>query len=65
MSRWMDDAVEDYLTDLAGTEHSDPVLEEMEAGRPSTDSHRGARHRPVPRTRRPLGRGPPRALRIA
>jgi caffeoyl-CoA O-methyltransferase len=31
MSRWMDDAVEDYLTDLAGTEHSDPVLEEMEA----------------------------------
>lgn len=31
MSRWMDDAVEDYLTDLAGIEHSDPVLAEMEA----------------------------------
>lgn len=27
----MDDAVEDYLTDLAGTEHSDPVLVDMEA----------------------------------
>ena len=31
MSRWMDDAVEDYLTDLARTEHEDPVLVEMEA----------------------------------
>jgi predicted O-methyltransferase YrrM len=27
----MDDAVENYLTDLAKTEHDDPVLEEMEA----------------------------------
>lgn len=27
----MDDAVEQYLTDLAGTEHDDPVLVEMEA----------------------------------
>jgi caffeoyl-CoA O-methyltransferase len=27
----MDDAVEDYLTDLARTEHEDPVLVEMEA----------------------------------
>jgi predicted O-methyltransferase YrrM len=27
----MDDAVEDYLTDLAKTEHDDPVLTEMEA----------------------------------
>ncbi|WP_165368129.1 O-methyltransferase, partial [Phytoactinopolyspora endophytica] len=31
MSRWMDDKVEGYLTDLAGTEHDDPVLTEMEA----------------------------------
>src|SRR5262245_10979215 len=31
MSRWMDDAVEAYLTGLAETEHSDPVLVEMEA----------------------------------
>ena len=31
MSRWMDDAVEDYLTDLARTEHEEPVLVEMEA----------------------------------
>jgi caffeoyl-CoA O-methyltransferase len=31
MSRWMDDDVEAYLTDLAGTEHGHPVLEEMEA----------------------------------
>ena len=31
MSRWMDDAVENYLTDLAGVEHADPVLVEMEA----------------------------------
>jgi caffeoyl-CoA O-methyltransferase len=31
MSRWMDDAVENYLTELAETEHSDPVLLEMEA----------------------------------
>src|SRR2546423_13819683 len=30
MSRWMDDAVEQYLTDLATTEHDDPVLVEME-----------------------------------
>jgi caffeoyl-CoA O-methyltransferase len=27
----MDNAVEDYLTDLAGAEHDDPVLEDMEA----------------------------------
>lgn len=27
----MDDAVEEYLTELAGTEHDDPVLGEMEA----------------------------------
>ena len=27
----MDDAVEGYLTELAGTEHGDPVLEDMEA----------------------------------
>ena len=27
----MDDAVDDYLTTLAGTEHDDPVLTEMEA----------------------------------
>ncbi len=27
----MDDAVEAYLTELAGTEHADPVLEDMEA----------------------------------
>jgi predicted O-methyltransferase YrrM len=27
----MDDAVENYLTDLAKTEHDDPVLDEMEA----------------------------------
>lgn len=27
----MDDAVEQYLTDLAGQEHGDPVLDEMEA----------------------------------
>jgi predicted O-methyltransferase YrrM len=27
----MDDAVESYLTDLAKTEHEDPVLVEMEA----------------------------------
>src|SRR5512133_3549160 len=31
MSRWMDDAVENYLTELARTEHEDPVLVEMEA----------------------------------
>lgn len=31
MSRWMDDAVEDYLTGLAETEHSNPVLDDMEA----------------------------------
>jgi caffeoyl-CoA O-methyltransferase len=31
MSSWMDDAVEQYLTDLAGREHGDPVLDEMEA----------------------------------
>jgi len=30
MSRWMDDSVEAYLTGLAETEHSDPVLTEME-----------------------------------
>ncbi len=30
MSRWMDDAVEQYLTDLAGVEITDPVLVEME-----------------------------------
>ena len=27
----MDDAVEDYLTELARTEHEEPVLVEMEA----------------------------------
>src|SRR5678816_1337553 len=31
MSRWMDDAVESYLTELAKTEHEEPVLVEMEA----------------------------------
>src|SRR4051812_39469493 len=31
MSRWMDDAVEDYLTALAEVEHDDPLLDEMEA----------------------------------
>jgi caffeoyl-CoA O-methyltransferase len=31
MSRWMDDAVEEYLTQLARTELDDPVLNEMEA----------------------------------
>lgn len=31
MSRWMHDAVEQYLTDLAGVEHGDQVLAEMEA----------------------------------
>src|SRR6476659_8395599 len=31
MSRWMDDAVESYLTELATTEHEDPLLVEMEA----------------------------------
>jgi predicted O-methyltransferase YrrM len=31
MSRWMDDAVEEYLTELAQTEHDDPVLMAMEA----------------------------------
>jgi len=31
MSRWMDDAVEAYLTDLARAEHDDPVLVGMEA----------------------------------
>src|SRR5689334_22382779 len=31
MSQWMDDAVEGYLTELAGTEHADPVLDDMEA----------------------------------
>ncbi|MGH8825115.1 MAG: O-methyltransferase [Jiangellaceae bacterium] len=31
MSRWMDDAVEAYLTDLAATEYTDRVLVEMEA----------------------------------
>src|SRR5690242_16866338 len=30
MSRWMDDAVERYLTELAEIEHDDPVLVEME-----------------------------------
>jgi caffeoyl-CoA O-methyltransferase len=30
MSQWMDDAVEEYLTGLAGTEHEHPVLVEME-----------------------------------
>lgn len=30
MSRWMDDAVESYLTELAGVEHTDPVLDAME-----------------------------------
>jgi caffeoyl-CoA O-methyltransferase len=30
MSRWMDDAVENYLTLLATTEHDDPVLVDME-----------------------------------
>ncbi|MFW5899023.1 MAG: O-methyltransferase [Jiangellaceae bacterium] len=30
-SPWMDDAVDEYLTDLAGTEHDDEVLREMEA----------------------------------
>jgi len=29
--RWLDDAVESYLTELARTEHEDPVLVEMEA----------------------------------
>src|SRR5262245_50860451 len=31
MSRWMDDAVEAYLTGLAEVEHADPVLADMEA----------------------------------
>ena len=31
MSEWMDDAVEKYLTELAQTEHDDPVLQDMEA----------------------------------
>jgi caffeoyl-CoA O-methyltransferase len=31
VSRWMDDAVESYLTELAKTEHEEPVLVEMEA----------------------------------
>jgi caffeoyl-CoA O-methyltransferase len=31
VSRWMDDAVENYLTELARTEHEEPVLVEMEA----------------------------------
>jgi predicted O-methyltransferase YrrM len=31
MSRWMDDAVEAYLAELAQTEHDDPVLVDMEA----------------------------------
>jgi hypothetical protein len=31
MSRWMDDAVEAYLTALARAEHDDPVLVDMEA----------------------------------
>jgi caffeoyl-CoA O-methyltransferase len=31
MSKWMDDAVEAYLTDLAQIEHDDPVLVEMES----------------------------------
>src|SRR4029450_11337125 len=31
MSRWMDDSVETYLTELARTEHEEPVLVEMEA----------------------------------
>jgi caffeoyl-CoA O-methyltransferase len=30
MSRWMDDAVEHYLTEQAEVEHDDPVLREME-----------------------------------
>src|SRR5688572_11208668 len=30
MSRWMDDAVEGYLTELAEAGHSDPVLVDME-----------------------------------
>jgi predicted O-methyltransferase YrrM len=31
MSRWMDDRVEHYLTDLAALGHEDPLLVEMEA----------------------------------
>jgi caffeoyl-CoA O-methyltransferase len=31
MSRWMDDAVETYLTELAEAEHGDEILVEMEA----------------------------------
>ena len=31
MSRWMDDAVEAYLTELAEVGHGDEILEEMEA----------------------------------
>ncbi|MGH8829056.1 MAG: O-methyltransferase, partial [Jiangellaceae bacterium] len=31
MSRWMDDAVEGYLTELSGVEHAAPVLSDMEA----------------------------------
>src|SRR5215203_5084088 len=31
VSRWMDDAVESYLTELAKTEHEEPVLVDMEA----------------------------------
>jgi caffeoyl-CoA O-methyltransferase len=31
MNRWMDDAVEGYLTELAHAEHDEPVLVEMEA----------------------------------
>jgi caffeoyl-CoA O-methyltransferase len=30
MSRWMDEAVENYLTELAEVEHTDPVLVDME-----------------------------------
>ena len=38
VSRWMDDAVEGYLTELARTEYEDPVLVEMEARAASTGS---------------------------
>src|SRR5690554_799264 len=31
MDRWMDEAVDDYLTDLARLGHDDPVLVDMEA----------------------------------
>jgi hypothetical protein len=43
----MDDAVESYLTELAGTEHGEPVLVEMEGrtadtGSPSSGGRRVA-----------------------